>query len=161
MCSELWQAGACMQGSGSPKQCRIVRGMWAKPGVQLQVLRACWTGQRQPPHSRARVSAVAPPPTAAQCSVSVKPPCSFLSPTPPRPAAVCSMQLGSHPFFARMRGLNLGANPVISKVWQAVGPAARAMQMPRREQNHAVCRLLFMGNCSSTPMLVFPVVAGP
>lgn len=25
------------------------------------------------------------------------------------------MQLGSHPFFSRMRGLNLGANPVFSK----------------------------------------------
>lgn len=29
------------------------------------------------------------------------------------------LQLGSHPFFARMRGINLGANPVISKVRQA------------------------------------------
>ena len=33
--------------------------------------------------------------------------------------------------------------------------------MPPREQHQAVCRLLFMRHCSSTPMLVFPVVAGP
>ena len=35
--------------------------------------------------------------------------------TPPHPFRHPPPQLGSHPFFARMRGLNLGQNPVISK----------------------------------------------